>query len=966
MTTETITVHSQADLNHAIELVNADTQGDAFDIVFGGNITEGTDPGQPGGLYVINSSTADVTINGSGYFLSGGGVDGGFGVMSSKLVTIQNLTIEDTVAQGGNATGSGGGGAGLGGGLFVGAAADVLLNNVLFNQDRAVGGAGGPGGGAGGGAGGNSSLIFKLSQTAAQAGAAGTGTTFAPTGAPGGGGYSGTASGFGVRGGSGGAGGTGEKAGLIANQATHAGVGGPGGPGGTGAFGAGGGAGGKGGQGGVGYTGFVGPDSASTIAPGGAGAPGGSGGHGGGAIPSAYDPSGSQTYLNFGGGGGGGGQGGHGGVGGKGATKAVTGTTNTDGGPGGYGGTGGSGGLGGYGGGGGGGGAGGLGGKGGAAGTANGLAGANGISGRGGAAGAGGFGGGGGGVSTNSAGGAGGGGLGAGGDIFIAAGGLLTVEGGLLSGGSALGGAGGSSSAQNGSGYGGGIFLGHYTPIGTGATTIGLVAPQGQILDIADPIGDENAITGGSGTNTSKLALSIGNTTGTDGGLVELAADDNFSGGIMLESGTLELAAAGAAGSGPITFGPQYGKTLLFAASNAPSNPIAEFNTNDSIIITGFAATGHSYTAGALTITGPNNVSVALELPGHSASDFSVIAGATTTTITTYSDAVACYLRGTRILTERGEVAIEDLIVGDRVVTADGGLRPVVWLGHCVLDARVHPQPAEVWPMVVRAGAFGGGGPTRDLWLSPAHCVVASGVLTPISFLQNGCTIEQVRIRCVEYWHVELDAHDIILAEGLPTESYLDTGNRGCFTHGEAFFERHSDATPKHWSETCLPLLRDGRELERTRSALYDRVLALGYELTDDADLHLIADGRRFDAVRLGESIYGCILPKGCRDIALGSRSFIPSAREFDHPDIRRLGVCVSRVEVDGRVLLLEDDAQFPLGWWPFEQHDNGDRVRWTDGEASLPASTRVVRIDLVGRPQYLAEPVGEAMRLAG
>src|SRR5208282_6607811 len=97
----------------------------------------------------------------------------------------------------------------------------------------------------------------------------------------------------------------------------------------------------------------------------------------------------------------------------------------------------------------------------------------------------------------------------------------------------------------------------------------------------------------------------------------------------------------------------------------------------------------------------------------------------------------------------------------------------------------------------------------------------------------------------VEYWHIELDSHDIILAEGLPTESDFDTGNRTAFVDGGAFLDLHPDFRPTHWAETRVPLVIDGPEIRRARAALLARAEAFGHEITAEADLHVIADGER-------------------------------------------------------------------------------------------------------------------------
>ena len=86
-------------------------------------------------------------------------------------------------------------------------------------------------------------------------------------------------------------------------------------------------------------------------------------------------------------------------------------------------------------------------------------------------------------------------------------------------------------------------------------------------------------------------------------------------------------------------------------------------------------------------------------------------------------------------------MAIEHLKIGDLVLTASGDARPVRWLGHRRVETARHPRPSAVWPVRVRAGAFGDDLPLRDLWLSPDHAVAAEGVLIPVSALINERTI---------------------------------------------------------------------------------------------------------------------------------------------------------------------------------------------------------------------------------
>ena len=191
---------------------------------------------------------------------------------------------------------------------------------------------------------------------------------------------------------------------------------------------------------------------------------------------------------------------------------------------------------------------------------------------------------------------------------------------------------------------------------------------------------------------------------------------------------------------------------------------------------------------------------------------------------------VACFATGTRIGTATGMVAVEALAVGDMVVTTDRGCQPVVWIGSREVDCEAHPKPESVWPVRVRAGAFGAGLPGRDLWLSPDHAVFARGVLVPVKLLINGVTIAQVKRPKVTYYHVELPEHCVILAEGLTVESYLDSGDRMNFSDGPAlrlfpdFSSRLGSETATLWeTRGAAPLVLAGPRLAAARGAVMAR-----------------------------------------------------------------------------------------------------------------------------------------------
>jgi Hint domain len=325
----------------------------------------------------------------------------------------------------------------------------------------------------------------------------------------------------------------------------------------------------------------------------------------------------------------------------------------------------------------------------------------------------------------------------------------------------------------------------------------------------------------------------------------------------------------------------------------------------------------------------------------------------------------ACYQRGTHILSEQGEVAIETLQIGDRVRTLGGALRPVRWLGHRRLNCQNYSDPRGVWPICIRASAFAEHVPARDLLVSPGHSICINGSLIQAANLVNGVTVLQQPQEYVEYWHVELDSHDILFAEGLPSESYLDTGNRSAFVNGGEFLQAHPDFGPKPWTDTCLPLVMEGAALVEAKQALLDRAKALGFCVTHDADLHVVADGTRIDAISLGASRFAFVLPAGCGEIDLRMHTFIPGHTRAASRDTRELGVCVGRLQLDSEDVSLEDEVFFAAQWHRLEQDPSGRHWRWTQGRVSLPAGTRLVVIKTIGLGYYWESPHADRVQQA-
>ena len=102
-------------------------------------------------------------------------------------------------------------------------------------------------------------------------------------------------------------------------------------------------------------------------------------------------------------------------------------------------------------------------------------------------------------------------------------------------------------------------------------------------------------------------------------------------------------------------------------------------------------------------------------------------------------ESLECFCRGTLILTDRGDIPVEELRIGDLVRTVIGkSEEPVIGINQRQVDCSRHPKPRQVWPVRIAAGTFGHRRPVRELWLSPDHAVILAERLAVESYLDNG------------------------------------------------------------------------------------------------------------------------------------------------------------------------------------------------------------------------------------
>jgi hypothetical protein len=220
-----------------------------------------------------------------------------------------------------------------------------------------------------------------------------------------------------------------------------------------------------------------------------------------------------------------------------------------------------------------------------------------------------------------------------------------------------------------------------------------------------------------------------------------------------------------------------------------------------------------------LSITTSNAGTLQLQLNGNFANGTVVdwIADDAGTGTDVFLSNVACYCRGTRILAETGEVEVEALSIGDRVVTRGGALRRVKWIGRRNYDPRFAAGNRAVLPICIKAGAFGDGLPRRDLYLSPHHALLLDEALVPAELLVNGVSVVHCEAEGqIDYFHIELDSHDVIFAEGAPAETFVDCDSRRMFRNAAEFEALYPGEEPPRWA-FCAPRLEAGPELATIR-----------------------------------------------------------------------------------------------------------------------------------------------------
>jgi beta-glucanase (GH16 family) len=310
---------------------------------------------------------------------------------------------------------------------------------------------------------------------------------------------------------------------------------------------------------------------------------------------------------------------------------------------------------------------------------------------------------------------------------------------------------------------------------------------------------------------------SSGNHTYDGTGTSDTLSYQNATGSVTLDIANGTTAVGGNGFGGTDTFtgidnfeGSSHDDTFMIGGGN---HTIVGSGGTDTVVFSGPASDYAIATNGSdVSVSGDGYVDT---LTGIT---FAKFADGTSQTLP--GETAPCYCRGTLILTDRGEKAVQDLAIGDRVISMHGAARPIRWIGRRAYSGRFACGRKHILPICIAAGAIEDNVPRRDLWISPHHAMYLDGMLIEARNLINGISIIQPeRVDAVEYFHLELDTHAVLIAEGALSESFVDDDSRGMFHNAHEYFALYPNASNQP-AQFCAPRHHDGYVLEGARRRL--------------------------------------------------------------------------------------------------------------------------------------------------
>jgi hypothetical protein len=196
---------------------------------------------------------------------------------------------------------------------------------------------------------------------------------------------------------------------------------------------------------------------------------------------------------------------------------------------------------------------------------------------------------------------------------------------------------------------------------------------------------------------------------------------------------------------------------------------------------------------------------------------------------------ITCFAPGTLIETSVGETTVETLKIGDMIRTADGRDVAVKWVGVQTVSTVFSENVERLQPVLISKGALGHGQPHTDLTVTADHGMVIDGLVINAGALVNGTTIRVLPMaemgETFTVYHIETEAHDVILANGAPAETFIDYA-------GRQSFDNYAEYVDLYGAERIIPDLPMSRisSCRQLPAALRDRfgIAGVGDEITDE------------------------------------------------------------------------------------------------------------------------------------
>nr|WP_254455547.1 Hint domain-containing protein [Komagataeibacter melomenusus] len=319
----------------------------------------------------------------------------------------------------------------------------------------------------------------------------------------------------------------------------------------------------------------------------------------------------------------------------------------------------------------------------------------------------------------------------------------------------------------------------------------------------------------------------------------------------------------------------------------------------------------------------------------------------------------ACFLADSMIETPSGQCAVQDLRIGDEIIAYAAGstlTRRVIWAGRKKETVRMGlPDDEAGYPIRILRNAVAEGVPCKDMLITAEHCLFFEGGFIPARMLVNNRSVFYDRsITAYEYYHIETEEHSIIKADGMLTESYLDTGNRGTFQQNGAVVSIGRKPVRSWAEDAAAPLTVAPEVVEPVFRMLESRALQAGHAiaceppaLSDDADLHLMTPaGSIIRKMRDANGYAFFMIPPGVETVRILSRTSRPADTIGPYVDDRRqLGVLVRNIKLfEGSVahaIATHLAPQAPEGWYDGWYAPRNEPCRWTDGQATLHLGQR-------------------------